>query len=213
MTVARLLGQRFLEKIQIHIRLIWVSQVKKGIQQFYWLIIYFGFNWGQSYLVTLVTPQNCTKMLRNVTNLLYNLHIFASDQKTFLFSRASFDFFWCNVWATFWEITGSGLENLEQLVESPRAHSRPPSRTVKWRKGKRNGRERIMFHYFPVAVSRGASCLDFMSWEYTYNVPDSRNAPFLAAGEITHWSVTLRIKPFISFRNKFPFLFLFWYST
>ena len=165
MTVARLLGQRFLEKIQIHIRLIWVSQVKKVIQQFYWLIIYFGFNWGQSYLVTLVTPQNCTKMLRDVTNLLYNLHIFASDQKTFLFSRASFDFFWCNVWATFWEITGSGLENLEQLVESPRTHSRPPSRTVKWRKGKRNGREEIMFHYFPVAVSRGASCLDFMSWE------------------------------------------------
>ena len=27
----------------------------------------FGFNWGQSYLATLVTPQNCTKILRNLT--------------------------------------------------------------------------------------------------------------------------------------------------
>ena len=93
MTVARLLGQRFLEKIQIHIRLIWVSQVKKVIQQFYWLIIYFGFNWGQSYLVTLVTPQNCTKMLRNLTYLLYNLHILASDQKKFCFQELLLIFF------------------------------------------------------------------------------------------------------------------------
>ena len=27
----------------------------------------FGFNCGQSYLATLVTPQNCTKRLRNLT--------------------------------------------------------------------------------------------------------------------------------------------------
>ena len=28
---------------------------------------FFGFNLGQSYLATLVTPQNCTQMLRNLT--------------------------------------------------------------------------------------------------------------------------------------------------
>ena len=43
---------------------------------------------------------------------------------------------------------------------------------------------------------------------YTSNVPDDRNAPLLAAGEIKHWSVTLSIKPFISFRNIFPLLWL-----
>ena len=44
-----------------------VSRVKKVIEQFYWLITFLDFNWGQSYLETLVTPQNCTKMLRNVS--------------------------------------------------------------------------------------------------------------------------------------------------
>ena len=52
--------------------------------QFYWLTTCFGFNWGQSYLATLATPQNWTKMLRNFS-VLYNLHILASDQKSFCF--------------------------------------------------------------------------------------------------------------------------------
>ena len=39
-----------------------------------------------------------------------------------------------------------------------------------------------MFHNFLVAVSRDASCLDFMSWDYTSNVPNGRNAPLLAGG-------------------------------
>ena len=43
-----------------------------------------------------------------------------------------------------------------------------------------------MFHNFLVAVSRKASCLDFMSLDYTSNVPDGMNAPLLAAGEIKH---------------------------
>ena len=47
-------------------QLTWVSREKKVIEQFYWLISFFGFNWGQSYLATLVTAQNCTKMLRNI---------------------------------------------------------------------------------------------------------------------------------------------------
>ena len=69
--------------------------------------------------------------------LLYNLHIFASDQineesnnKKMFFSNFWETFvtnmykkqlltFLSNFWATFWEITGNFLGNLEQLVESP----------------------------------------------------------------------------------------------
>ena len=35
----------------------------------------FCFNWGQSYLATLVTQQNCTKMLRNPTFVVQFAHI------------------------------------------------------------------------------------------------------------------------------------------
>ena len=87
-----------------------MSRVKKVIQQLYWLITFVGFNGGQSYLATLVTPQNCTKMVRNLT-LLYNLYILASDQTTFLTKS--------NFLATLWQIPGSFLKNLEQFVESP----------------------------------------------------------------------------------------------
>ena len=34
--------------------------------------------------------------------------------------KATFDDILSNVWATFWEITENFLENLEQLVESPK---------------------------------------------------------------------------------------------
>ena len=34
--------------------------------------------------------------------------------------KATFDCFLCNFWATFWEMTGNFVENLEQLVESPK---------------------------------------------------------------------------------------------
>ena len=62
-------------------------------------------------------------MLRNLTFVVYNLHILASDQKTFLFFRATFEQLSLqkatfDFWATFWEITGNFLEILEQLVES-----------------------------------------------------------------------------------------------
>ena len=39
----------------------------------------------------LFTPQKRTKMLRNLTLVVYNLHILASDQTTFLFFRATFE--------------------------------------------------------------------------------------------------------------------------
>ena len=80
---------------------------------------FFGFNWGQSYLATLVTPQNCTKCLE-ILLLLYNLLILASEQKKSLLFRAGqrlsnfrykkqfwLFFIFSNFWGTFWEITES----------------------------------------------------------------------------------------------------------
>ena len=127
--VAGLLGQRSLEKIQnewtkILTRLTWVSRVQKVIEPFYWLITFFGFDWGQSYWATLVKPQNCPKMLRNLTFVVQFAYFSIRTKKLLFFratieqlslQKATFDCFW----ATFWEIGGKVLENLEQLVESP----------------------------------------------------------------------------------------------
>ena len=105
-----------------------VSRVRMIIQQFYWLITFFCFNWEQICLTSLVTPENCTKMLRNLTFVI-QFEYFSIRPKEFLFSRATFeqfslhkatfDCFLNNVWASFLEITGNVWENLEQLVESP----------------------------------------------------------------------------------------------
>ena len=48
-----------------------------------------------------------------------------------------------------------------------------------------------------------ASCLAFMSWENTFNAPDGRNAPLLAAEEMKHRSVILSIKRFDLFLINF----------
>ena len=113
-------------------QLTWVSRVKKVIEQFYWLITFFGFNWGQSYLATLVTPQNYTKKLRNLP-FVVQFAYFSQTTKSFNFSKqhlssfrykkhllivlfffsATFEHFF------FWEIKGNFLENLGQLVENP----------------------------------------------------------------------------------------------
>ena len=105
----------------IHTGLTWVSRVKKVIEQFYWLITFFSFNWEQSYLAKLVTLQNCIKMLRNLTFVVKFAYFMIRPNKAFVF--------WSNFsdkkqllivfWATFWEITRKFLENVEQLVESP----------------------------------------------------------------------------------------------
>ena len=42
-------------------------------------------------LATLVSLQNCTKMLRNPTFVGYNLNLLASDQKRFWFFQTSFE--------------------------------------------------------------------------------------------------------------------------
>jgi len=69
-------------------------------------------------------------MLRNLTFVsctICSFQILASDQNKFLLFSSNF---WATLvtykkpllivfWATFWEITGNVLENLEQLVESP----------------------------------------------------------------------------------------------
>ena len=110
-------------------QLTWVSRVKKVIEQFYWLITFFGFNWGQSYLATLVTPQNCTKMLRNLPFVVEFAYFSTRPQKVLIFPS--------NIWAAFViktifvffpatfehfffrDIKGNFLENLGQLLENP----------------------------------------------------------------------------------------------
>ena len=76
---AGLLGQRFLEKIQNGERRFtsdWLECLgwRRSITNFISSLHFFCFNWGESFFLTLVTPQNSTKMLRNLT-LLYSLHI------------------------------------------------------------------------------------------------------------------------------------------
>ena len=107
---------------KIHTRLTQVSRVKKVIQQFYWLNSFFGFYWWLSYLVKLITSQNCTIMLRNLTFVVQFSYFSIRPKKVFFFARncwatfvTTFDFFL----ATFWEIPGNVWKNLEQLVESP----------------------------------------------------------------------------------------------
>ena len=70
---------------KIHTPLTWVSRVKKVIQQFYWLITFFGFNWGQSHLATLVTLQNCAKMLWNLNFVVQFSYFSVGTKKVFMF--------------------------------------------------------------------------------------------------------------------------------
>ena len=110
---------------KVHTRLTWVSRVKKVIQQFYWLITFFVFNWRKRFLAMLVTPQNCAKMFRNLT-FVVQLAYFSIRPKKFLFFRATFttkatfECFLTNFWATFLRNYRklNFLENLKQLMES-----------------------------------------------------------------------------------------------
>ena len=100
--------------------------MKKVIQQFYWLIKLFGFNWGQSCLATLVTLQNCPEMLRNHSlSFLVQFAYFSIRPKKFLFFQATFVTN-SNFWLFFEQrLRNSGklFGNLEQLVESPKHDS------------------------------------------------------------------------------------------
>ena len=80
-----------------------------------------GFNWGQSYLATLVTPENCTKMLRNLT-FVVQFAYFSIRQREVLLFRATFGQLPLQK-VTFDQRfdeppTGNFLGTLEQLVES-----------------------------------------------------------------------------------------------
>ena len=107
-----LLGQRFLEKIQnggrmINIRLTRVSRVKKVIPQFYWFIACFGFNWGESYFATVVTPKKSTKMRRNRTFVLqiaYFSSNFRYKKQLLIVFLANFEQIFFKLRETFWKI-------------------------------------------------------------------------------------------------------------
>ena len=116
-------------------RLTWLSRVKKVIEQFYWLITFFGFSWGQSYLATLVTPQNFTKMLWNLT-FVVQFAYFSTTPKKVLFFWANFEsfrykkhllivlfsatfehYFFEELKETFWKILSNLLETLARDTE------------------------------------------------------------------------------------------------
>ena len=105
---------------KIHTRLTWVSWVKKVIQQFYWLIIFFGFNWGQSYLATMVMPQNCTKMLTNLTFAVQFAYFSVRPKRKFLFFRATFNQLLEKLREKFWKIASNLWKALSQRQCSSR---------------------------------------------------------------------------------------------
>ena len=106
---AGLLGQRFLEKIQNsgrRLTLDWLGCLEWGMSINNVIGSLCGINWGQSCLATLVTAQNCTKMLQNLTFVVQFAYFRIRPKKVFVFLS--------NL-----QIAGNFLENLVQLVESP----------------------------------------------------------------------------------------------
>ena len=75
-----------------------MSRVKKIIQQFYWLVTFFGFNWGKSYIATLVKSQKLHKMLRNLTFVV---------QFAYFSIRPTFEQFFEKSRETFWKISSN----------------------------------------------------------------------------------------------------------
>ena len=95
--VAGLLGQRCLEKIQNGGRrftLDWLECLgwRRSFNNFIGSIHFFGFYWWLSYLAKLITSQNCTIMLRNLTFVV---------QFSFSIRPKKVFFFASNCWATF----------------------------------------------------------------------------------------------------------------
>ena len=75
-----------------------MSRVKKIIQQFYWLVTFFGLNRGKSYLATLVKSQKLHKMLRNLTFVV---------QFAYFSVRPTFEQFFEKSRETFWKISSN----------------------------------------------------------------------------------------------------------
>ena len=105
-----------------------MSRVKKVIQQFYWLITFFGFSWGQSFLATLVTPHNFTKMLRNLTFVVQFASFSIRPKNVFAFWRI----FWAtfvrksNFWLFFVQLLSNFLRKYGKLFGKSRATSGKP---------------------------------------------------------------------------------------
>ena len=99
--------------MKIHTRLTWVSRLKNVIQQLYWLITFLGYNWGQSYSATLVTPPNCKKMLRNLTFAVQFAYFSIRSKKVFVTFRGTF-VTKSNFWAPF-------LRNYKKIFGKSRA--------------------------------------------------------------------------------------------
>ena len=102
------LGQGFFENSKwwrwFTRRLTWVSREKTEVIPFCWLIIiiiFFGFNWEQSYLATLFTPKIAQKCLE-ILLLLYDLHILASGPKKFFLFEKLRETFW-KIASNFWK--------------------------------------------------------------------------------------------------------------
>jgi len=128
------------------------------LQHWYWCVVlthtFFGFDWGQRYLATLVTRQNCTKMLRNLTFVVQfayfctrsnkrreqqNCYFFSVFLEQLSLQKATFDLFW----ATFLEIASNFLGNLVQVVESPKII------TISWFHGTRLNDMRLFQNRIP----------------------------------------------------------------
>ena len=82
-----------------------------------------GYNWGQSYLATLVTPQNCTNMLRNLT-FVVQFAYFSIRPKKFLFFRATF-VTKSNFWLFFEQILSNFLRDYRKIFGKSRATVKP----------------------------------------------------------------------------------------
>ena len=79
----------------------------------YWLITFLGYNWGQSYSATLVTPPNCKKMLRNLIFAVQFAYFSIRSKKVFVTCRGTF-VTKSNFWAPF-------LRNYKKIFGKSRA--------------------------------------------------------------------------------------------
>ena len=92
------------------------------------------------------------------------------------------------IWPQEWPLGKSGYTR--RLFQQRWGHTRHPGDESG---AKGEGKEGKMFSNFLVAGSREALCLAFMSYKYTYNVLDGRNAPL---PELEKWHI-FRLRPWV----------------
>ena len=123
--------QRFLEKNQNGGRRFtpnWLECLGwRSLNKFIGSLRVFGFSWGQSYLATLVTPENCTKILRNLT-FVVQFAYFSIRQRKVLFlgatfeqlplQKATFDQRFEELRETFWKLSSNLWKALKRPVSN-----------------------------------------------------------------------------------------------